>query len=37
MTLRCRDCSREELIGAHLDEIDEQTWERIAARRCDRA
>jgi len=37
MKLRCRDCRREELIGAHLDEIDEQTWERIAARRCDRA
>jgi hypothetical protein len=36
MSLRCRDCRREETIGAHLEEIDEQTWQRIESRRCDR-
>jgi hypothetical protein len=37
MLMRCRECSREQGIGECCDQIDDQTWERIAGRPCDRA
>jgi hypothetical protein len=37
VALRCAACGREATLGEHLEEIDEATWERIAARRSDRA
>ncbi|MFN3481131.1 MAG: hypothetical protein ACK415_12220 [Thermodesulfovibrionales bacterium] len=35
--MRCTSCGRDYRISEYLDEIDEQTWEKISGRSCDRA
>ncbi|WP_460176005.1 hypothetical protein [Thermodesulfovibrio hydrogeniphilus] len=35
--LLCKDCGAEFKISQYKDEIDEETWELISRRSCDRA
>jgi hypothetical protein len=35
--MRCTECGKEFPVGEYLDEIDEETWERIARRPANRA
>jgi len=37
VTLRCTACGKDHPIKEYLDEIDEEMWERIARRPCNRA
>jgi hypothetical protein len=37
VTLRCTWCGKEFPVKEYLDELDEETWEKIARRPCNRA
>jgi len=37
VTLRCTACGKDFLVKDYIDEMDEETWEKIARRPCNRA
>jgi hypothetical protein len=37
VTLRCTACSKEFSVKDFIDEMDEETWEEISRRPCNRA
>jgi hypothetical protein len=36
VTLRCTACGKDFQINEYLDELDEEMWEKIARRSCNR-